>query len=323
VAQKFFARPYRYGGLVVDKTRGSAGARPARRYGNVSDLIGDLSHPNARVSLDAILALTRFADDKRVSSALVSLYPQLEDSWRQSAVIGVVAQAPDRFLAEALAASSPEKLKDFVATLCNQTIAKTNSSQLVALVTATANARARADSLKEVALATITRGLNAAPAPDWTPQLQNALQKLLHSANVAIPAATLPLVARWDKQGTLSEDVKPLVQRLTARLADTSLTDNQRAQVVTSLLPVRQMNPEILPTIGGLLGPPASPELQRRVVDALGATADPAIGSALATAYGRLDPNVRPAALPSYSNGQIGRSLFSMLYSPGRRTSIS
>ena len=112
-------------------------------------------------------------------------------------------------------------------------------------------------------------------APTWSGEIRAAFQKLLRSANPALPAATLPLVARWDKEGRLAGEVKTLIAQLTIRLVDTTLTDEERAALVTSLLPVREMNSEILPAVGKLLSAPASPVLQRRVVDALGATADP------------------------------------------------
>jgi len=34
------------------------------------------------------------------------------------------------------------------------------------------------------------------------------------SANPAVPAAALPLIARWDKNGTMANDVKGLIQQL-------------------------------------------------------------------------------------------------------------
>ena len=110
--------------------------------------------------------------------------------------------------------------------------------------------------------------------------MRTAFQKLLRSANPALPAATLPLVAKWDREGRLGGEIKTLVAQLTIRLVDATLTDEERAALVTSLLPAREMNSEILPAVGKLLGPPSSPALQRRVVDALGATPDPGVGPA-------------------------------------------
>src|SRR4029077_5035861 len=69
-----------------------------------------------------------------------------------------------------------------------------------------------------------------------------------------------------------------------------------RAQVVTSVLGVRQMNPDILPGVAAILGSPASATLQRRVIELLGATADPAGGGVFASAYPKLAPPLQEAA---------------------------
>src|SRR3989442_5515692 len=185
--------------------------------GTMAELMRDIRHTNARVSLDAILALRQYASDKRVSAALVGLYPELDDPWRESALIGVALQAPDGFLAEALAAQSPERMKGFVATLCGQV---TNSTHLASIIGVLADGPMSADSLKLTALQTLGRGLNSSTTPTWTGEMRTAFQKLLRSANPALPGATLPLVAKWDKEGRLSGEVKTLVAQLTIRLLD-------------------------------------------------------------------------------------------------------
>src|SRR5207244_3604360 len=127
----------------------------------IDELLRDTKHTNARVSLDAILALRPYASDKRVGAILVGLYPDLDDPWRESALLGVALQAPDGFLAEALAAQAPERMKDFVATLCGQV---TNTAHLASIIGVLADGPASADSLKQAALQTLSRGLNSATA---------------------------------------------------------------------------------------------------------------------------------------------------------------
>jgi len=277
------------GGAVSD-------VQPAMAPDRLTQIIRDIQHPNARVSLEAILALSRSTDD-RVSAALVNAYPTLDDAWRQSAVIGLAAQAPDRYLANALSAPDPAKLGTFVSTLISQVAAKGDRAQIAACIDALANGPASADSLKQGALQSLAKTVNASAVPEWNASLQASLQKLLSSANPAVPAATLPLVGRWDKNGALTDQIKTLVAKLTKQLRDNSASDDVRASLVSSLLPVRSMNSDILPAIGTLLGAPASADLQKRVVEALGAAGDTSIGAALAGAYARLDPAVRATAL--------------------------
>src|SRR5205823_8824348 len=138
-----------------------------------------------------------------------------------------------------------------------------NAAHIAAIIGVLADGPASADPLRLAALQTLGRGVNSGNAPAWTGEMRTAFQKLLRSTNPALPAATLPLVAKWDKEGRLGGEIKTLVAQLTIRLVDTTLTDDERAALVTSLLPVRQMNSEILPAVGKLLGSPASPTLQR------------------------------------------------------------
>jgi len=269
--------------------------KPAMAANRISEALKNVQNPNARVSLEAILALGS-AKDARVTAALVEAYPGLDDSWRQSAVIGLAAQAPDQYLTRALASGDAEKYKGFVTTLVGEVATKGNRVQIAAVVKGIADAPESADALKQTALETLSKTLNASMAPEWSADLQASFQKLLQSPNPAVPASALPLIGRWDKEGRLTGEIKTLVASLTQRLNDNSAPDEARARLVSSLLPVRSMNPEIVPAIGKLLGPPASPELQKKVVEALGASADPAFGSALAGAYGRLDASARGTA---------------------------
>ena len=83
-------------------------------------------------------------------------------------------------------------------------------------------------------------------------------------------------------------EIKSLVQQLTSKLGDPNQPDEQRAQLVTSLLAVRHMNPEILSLVAGILGSGSSPVLQRRAIAALGNLTEPAAGAALVEAYPKL-----------------------------------
>src|SRR2546426_7277304 len=56
------------------------------------------------------------------------------------------------------------------------------------------------------------------------------------------------------------------------------------------------MNADVLPSIDRILGSPSSTALQRRVIEALGAAADPSVGALLAEAYPKLSPELQEAA---------------------------
>jgi len=260
------------------------------------------SDPRAR--LWAILAAgaisghstaARSEQAKQVSVALVSIYPELHDPWLESAVVGVATQNPVDFIQASLAAADPQALQSLVRQLSNQVASKADATMSSALVVSVTSAPASADALKQVILEDLARGLKSDTVPAWMPELQKAFQALLASPNPGLGAAALPLIARWDKDGAMAGDLKSLVQQLMVKLNDAAFPDEQRAQVATSLLAVRQMNPDILPAIGRILGSSSSPALQRQVIEALGVVVDSSIGALLVDAYGKLNPSLQEA----------------------------
>src|SRR5439155_13518400 len=118
----------------------------------------------------------------------------------------------------------------------------------------------------------------------------------LASPRLGVPGATLPLIARWDTGGRLGSELKPVISSLTARLSDNSLEDDQRAQVAVNLLGVQKFDPNIVPSVGALLGSSALPALQKRVAEAFGTTSDAAAAGALIAALPKLDPDLRETA---------------------------
>ncbi|MGI8967018.1 MAG: c-type cytochrome, partial [Limisphaerales bacterium] len=128
----------------------------------------------------------------------------------------------------------------------------------------------------------------------WSPELQKAFQTLLASKNFAVQAAALPLISRWDKNGAMASDLKTLVQQLIAKLNDANQPDEQGAQMVSSLMSVRRLNPEILPSVAKILGSSSSAELQKKVIESLGETGDADLSKFYTDAYATL-----PAELQS------------------------
>ena len=121
-----------------------------------------------------------------------------------------------------------------------------------------------------------------------------------------MPAAALPMVARWDKGGSLLTEAKALVTSLLAKLSDSSQSDETRAQVASSLVGVRQLSSDILPAVGKLLGSSASTSLQRSVIQVLGSSAEPAAVGLFVEAYPRLSQELQD---PAFEQSIIARIL--------------
>ena len=255
-----------------------------------------LDDSDARVQLEAIVALGSCAVDDTTAAALVKLYPAATNAWVESAIAGVASRNPAAFINAAFASDAPDDLKSFVAVLGHQLArsAEDDPDRASAAVMAAANAPAKADALKIMTFDTLAKSLSPGIAPRWSDSVRSAFQRLLHTPNPALAAATLPLIAKWDKSGAMAGEVKPLVQQLSQKLGDTAVPDEQRAQVAASLLGVRQLNSEIVPNVTKIVGSSASPALQKQIAESLGATADPGVGASFANIYPKLDPEVQP-----------------------------
>jgi len=273
-----------------------AAERPEAAKGDLAAaLLKRLKDTNQRVRLEAILAAGNIGSDS-IRSALVEAYPDLKDPWLESAVVGVASKDPQGYLNAALDSKSGEELKALVAQLSSQIASKQNAEQAVALVAAISARPAAADVLKQTALESLAKDLKADVVPSWTPELKKSFETLLAASNPALPAAALPLVARWDKQGSLADQTKALVKKLTDKLADESQSTDTRVQVATSLLGVRQMNADIVPAVGKLLGSDASSMLQQRIIEVMGGIGDANVTAQLAGAYPKLKLELQEAA---------------------------
>ncbi|MEK7686139.1 MAG: PVC-type heme-binding CxxCH protein [Verrucomicrobiota bacterium] len=277
--------------LRIAAASGAATAAPLQK-----SILARLNDPDPRARLEAISALGSLPDSPEIARALVSVYPQLNDPWLQSAAIGVANKAPLACLEAALAAATPEGLNSLVAQLSAQIAGQQDAAAAAQLVTLLATQPATADSLKQVILENLAAGLKSDSAPVWSPELQSALQTLLASTNESIGTVALPLLANWDKTGALRSDVSRLIRKVGARLQEAGQSDEQRILLATSLLSVQRLDAEIVPAVVKILGSNSSAELQRRVLAALGSMADPAIGSELVNAHPRLAPELQEAA---------------------------
>jgi putative membrane-bound dehydrogenase-like protein len=260
-------------------------------------ILNALEDSDGRVQLEAVLALGRAGIGEAEAAALVRRYPSLEDAWLQSAVVGLMSQAPLEFLNAALAAPDPGTMSGVVDQLSRRIAASQDAGLAARLVMILAGKPAAADGLKRRALESLSRGLKAEAAPAWDDSLKAAFDSLLKSSDPGVPAAALPLVIRWDTSRSLAGDLKPLVQTLLTRLAAPGTGDEERVSVATSLLGVRGMDARIVPAVPGLLTSAAGTDFKSRLVLALGATADPAVGPQLARVFPQVSPEIQEAVL--------------------------
>jgi uncharacterized protein len=252
-----------------------------------------LTDPDPRARLWALVALGTCAQTAETAGVLIDVWPTLHDPYHQSAALGVAARDPLLFLDTAYAAVDPRELAGFVRHVARLAGLLQDPALARSLVLRAARAPVRSDALKQAALEALAGSLRPGGVPVWDDELRQALLGLVGSPRPELAGAALPLVARWDTTGTLAADLRPLIAQLVATLENAALADDVRGQVAVNLLGVRRWDESILPRVGGLLGTGIPPGLQRRIIDALGATADPGAGHVLIAAYSRVPAELR------------------------------
>lgn len=190
---------------------------------------------------------------------LLQDFAAAQDDWTRSALIAAAADKPAEVIAAALSSSSPESLSNFVSALLPAAL-PANAEKLI---TACANADAKADPVKNAILRGIATSMNDGPA--MSPALTEALKKLLGQPSLA--AATLPLVTKWDKGGVLAKDVQQQLEKYSNDLSNESAPIQDR---ITAAKAVIAVGGEARTYIGTPLGSNQSPdELKLAMIQAL------------------------------------------------------
>ncbi len=253
-----------------------------------------LADPDQRVRLAALVAGTTVTPTSELAEAIVAAWPTFKNPHLEAAALAVSAKDPLLFLNAAFAAKDPALVAGMISQLARQVANQNNPGSAHALVVALAGQPATTDALKAIALQALTANLKPDVKPSADAALGGALKQLLASDQTA--GAVLPLIARWNFTAQVGDAAKSAVSKAETRLADKSLSDDERGQIAANLLGVRALDAGIVAAVAALVGSDASPGLQRRVIEALGTTGDAAAGQALLVALPQLDPELREAA---------------------------
>ncbi|MBE2284254.1 MAG: ThuA domain-containing protein [Prosthecobacter sp.] len=258
-------------------------------------------------------ALLAYEAAKQAANAekLLQDFAAAQDDWTRSALIAAAADKPAEVIAAALSSSSPESLSNFVSALLPAAL-PANAEKLI---TACANADAKADPVKNAILRGIATSMNEAPA--MSPALTEALKKLL--AQPSLASATLPLVTKWDKGAVLAAEVKAQLDKLSATLSDNAAPVEARVSAAKGLVAVGGASQEYV--VRALARPEMPAALQSAIVAAL----DESGGvEAIVPAFGTLKreqqtqafeamlkrPEATGALLDAVKAGSIDRAIF-------------
>jgi uncharacterized protein len=253
-----------------------------------------ISDSDSRTRLNAIIALGNVQPSMEAAQALVAIWPQLNDRHSQSAAVGVSANDPLLFIEAAFRAQDSQPLVSFVRHSARMLGNQRDAEMAGRLATLIAGQPASRDALKQAALEALAGSLPSEIVPEWNQQLRDAFSAMLASPHPALPGATLPLIARWDRENSLVENVQPVINQMAAKLEDPSLPDNERGQLAVNLVGVRRLDSGIIPSVAKLLGAAGvSSDLQKQIISALAAVDDPAAGEELIRAYIRVPFDLR------------------------------
>jgi putative membrane-bound dehydrogenase-like protein len=276
--------------LRISAERDNSGIEPDR--GLVKALIND---PDPRARLNALVALATFDQSANTAAEVIAAWPSLNDPYLQSAAIGCAARDPLLFEEAALAVSDSAPLTAFASHVA-RLIANQQKPQLAAqLIDLLAKPSDRGEPIRLAVLESLAANLRSDTSLVWDPRLQSALTTLLHSQSPAVASATLPLIARWDKNGAISGELKPLIGELLSKLQNASLSDDQRGKVVVNLVGVHKQDAQIIPKVAALLAGNTSSSLQQKIIETLGSSGDAAAGTELLAAYSRVPDELHDA----------------------------
>ena len=212
--------------------------------------------------------------------ALLQTFAKAGENWTRSAIVAAATGQASAYVAEAFRSPAPEALTEFVVAVAPSAL----PAGADAMIAAAAAAPAAAAPLKAAAMRAVSRMEGGSVA--MTPAATKALQALL--SDPATAAATLPVVAKWDKSGALSAEADAQGKRAVAELGDAVTPDDRRADIAASLLGVPARRAETLAAITTILeNQNASDALKLKLIATLGENPGPDTDKAMIAALAK------------------------------------
>jgi len=270
-------------------------------------VIKALKDSDPRIRLEALKAIALAEINADVATAMVQVYPKLNDNWSRSAFLAAANSSPSTVLDAALAMTPVSN--ELIGQLTSLLVSSPDANEVAKLVIALAARPASQDAAKQAALESLATGVNRDQKPTFSNELQNTLKTLVSSPNAGLSAAAIPIATSWDQNGALAGTIKTQVATLSGELKKTSLSAAQRLQIATALIGARSIAPDALGNVGSLLGNAnSSTVLQMGVINALGNVPDEAAADQVIKAYPKLNGELQTAAL----NELLKRTTWSM-----------
>jgi putative membrane-bound dehydrogenase-like protein len=249
-----------------------------------------------RVRIAMLRGLARTGLDEASAKAIVAVYPSLNDDLTKSAAAAAAAADRPAVLRAALASTEPAGVAELVASIADALVESRDGDAFAGLLAFLASQPNADDSLKILLLEKAAR-LVEPPAAEVSDE---TFQSLLASANPQVRAAALPVVVAWSRSEALKPVVAELVGELLDQLKQPDRGPEQRMLLIDSLIGAHTVHPDILATIGSLLGDAAVPvQVRRTALNALRRSDAPVVGPILVAAFDQLETELQVAAFDS------------------------
>jgi putative membrane-bound dehydrogenase-like protein len=265
-----------------------------------------LKQPNGSKASGIYEAALKTADNAAGQKALLAQYAEAKDLWTRSAIIAAASDHALELIGQIFSSPAPSGLESLLLALVPPALKQEGA--VASLLTLAASAPATTDSLKNALLTGLAASGTAGPT--MNDSTLGALRKLL--ATPATASSALPLVARWDKDGVLTESLNAQVELLLIQLSDSKAAPAIRNQAATSLLSVSQSNPKVFPALSKALTEDTSEEFRGLLLDTLGSGTGEETGQLILSAFAQLTPKLQSIAFnqllkrPEWSSALLG-----------------
>ncbi|MCP3916488.1 MAG: hypothetical protein GY711_13100 [bacterium] len=275
----------------------------ARRAGDdgeseevAAELRSLLADADARVRIEAAVALEALPLSRDTCNALMRAYARATDDWMRSAIVGTAASEPLPVIVAALSSDDPAGAAALIGELAYRLGRTRDAAGMAGLVSLLATRVDDQPGLVETALRRLADGApqDVRPAPDV--ELDRALGRLLGAERVELAIAALPFAARWGSGGELHAPVDALADRLAATLADSDNADLLRLSCLETLLAIPERREAAATAAARLLEPFISADIQVRVIERLGSNAETSGADVLLACFPRFSAKLREAA---------------------------
>jgi putative membrane-bound dehydrogenase-like protein len=265
----------------------------------VAAVVKQLKDTSERTRLDALLALTQWTPNKDTISAVHKLFSDLKDakeSWTKSAILGIARRAPTNFIRASFASDKSENYRELLAPLVEDFIFKKDGPVTAWILAHAARQAAGTDKLKIHVLQTLAKYLGDFAPPPST-NIAAAIRSLVKSENRAVKVAAYPLITKYDKRGSLADELASLRKGLLADLEKEKMKDEDRNSLITTVMTIEALQPQTIERLDALLARGVSREVQKHIINELSRTKSPLVPATLIGNYSKLGSENKQLAL--------------------------